>query len=89
MTSKTPSRPALLKPSAAPALFSAVRGSSDRALVAAVAALLAAFALHAGAFLPRIVADRASETIAAEAASAPTPAVVARGAEAGPEKPEL
>jgi hypothetical protein len=88
MTSKTPSRPVLLKPSAAPALFSAVRGSSDRALVAAVVALLAAFALHAGAFLPRLVADRAAEPTAA-AAGEPTPAVVARGAEASPAEPEL
>jgi hypothetical protein len=88
MTSKTPSRPALLKPSAAPALFAAVRGSSDRALVAAVVALLAAFALHAGAFLPR-VADRTAEPIAAETAGEPTPAVVARGAEASPAEPEL
>jgi hypothetical protein len=36
-----------------PVLFASVRSSRDLSLVAFAAALLAAFALHAGAFLPR------------------------------------
>ena len=41
-------------PNAAPTLFASVRSSRDLSLVAVAGALLAAFALHAGAFVPRL-----------------------------------
>lgn len=40
-----------------PALFQSVRSSRDLSLVAFAGALLVAFALHAGAFLPRLGPD--------------------------------
>ena len=48
MTSPTPIR------SAAPALFRSARSTRELPIVAFGVALLVAFALHAGAFLPRI-----------------------------------
>jgi formate-dependent phosphoribosylglycinamide formyltransferase (GAR transformylase) len=54
-----------------PALFASVRSSKDTALVAFAAALLAAFALHAGAMLPRVgVATPDASMAAAPAAPA-------------------
>jgi hypothetical protein len=53
MTSK-PAASLFRNRSADPALFKAVRGSKDVTLVAFGAALLTAFALQAGAFLPRL-----------------------------------
>ena len=63
---------------AAPALFTSVRGSHDRALVAFGAALLAAFALIAGAFIPRLSSpDARHETPALQPATpAPVQAAV-------------
>jgi hypothetical protein len=63
-----------------PTLFASVRSSRDFALAAFAAALLGAFALHAGAFLPRLSGpERAARSPAIEAAPArAAPAVVAR-----------
>lgn len=60
-------------PRSRPALFQSVRSSRDLSLVAFAGALLAAFALHAGAFLPRL---------------APAPATAAPGIEQAPEARE-
>ncbi len=48
-----------------PSLFASVRSSRDISLVAFGAAILVAFALHAGAFLPKLSSAEASETAAA------------------------
>jgi len=64
---------------ARPALFTSVRSSRDLSLAAFAAALLAAFALHAGAFLPRVApAGQDREATAVQLAPGPAkPAVVA------------
>ncbi len=62
-------------------LFAAARTSSDLGLAAFAAALLAAVALSAGAFLPRLESP-ARTTPAIDSASQPAPAYVA-GAAAG------
>jgi hypothetical protein len=72
---------------AAPTLFASVRGSRDLSLVAFGAALLTAFALHAGAFVPRLPASQGREqavaippaTPAAVVASQPVPCPTPRG----------
>ncbi len=76
---------------AAPAPFASVRGSRDLSLYAFAAALLTAFALHAGAFIPRLSAPAPREDApavqpatpapapAAVVASEPAPCVVPRG----------
>lgn len=76
MTPPTPPRPAL---------FASVRSSKDRALAGFAAAVLVAFALHAGAFLPQLGApepaeptEKASGVPAAAAAKAPAQPVMAR-----------
>lgn len=68
-----------IRNSAAPAPFASVRSSRDLSLVAFAAALLAAFALHAGAFLPRLSpAETRQEAPAIQPATpSPAPAVVA------------
>jgi hypothetical protein len=48
-------------PRSRPALFQSVRSSRDLSLVAFAAALFAAFALQAGAFLPRLSPAPATE----------------------------
>jgi hypothetical protein len=58
-----------------PKLFASVRGSRDVSLIAFGVALLAAFALHAGALIPRISAPGAShEARLAGQPAAPAPA---------------
>lgn len=79
MTPKPSARPALLVPASPPALFATARGTSERALVAVVAGLLTAFALHAGAFLPRFAERGPADAGAAAAERGPAPAVAARG----------
>jgi hypothetical protein len=64
-----------------PALFASVRSSKDRALAGFAGAVLVAFALHAGAFLPRVGAPaETSPAPAFEAAlkAQAAPAVAAR-----------
>jgi hypothetical protein len=63
-----------------PALFASVRSSGDGALAAFAAALLVAFALHAGAFLPKLAAPQSTESAPAieVAPQAPVRSVVAR-----------
>jgi hypothetical protein len=69
---------------ARPALFASVRASKDRALAGFAVALLVAFALHAGAFLPSFgpaepTAAKGRSPVAAEASpKAPAPAAMAR-----------
>ena len=58
------------KTTAAPKLFASVRTSRDLTLAAFAAVLLAAFALHAGAFLPDLPAPRAAVQSAAAAPAA-------------------
>jgi hypothetical protein len=66
-------------PNAAPALFGSVRSSRDLTLVAVAGALLAAFALHAGAFVPPLSEPARGTAPRLESASRPSrPAVVAR-----------
>ncbi len=62
---------------AAPALFASVRGSRDLSLVAFGAALLAAAALHMGAFIPRIGTAEARQSSAAVQPATPAPAPAA------------
>ena len=66
---------------ASPELFASVRGSHDVSLVAFGAALLTAFALSAGALIPRVSAPEARREVhlaIQPAAAAPAPdAVVA------------
>ncbi len=62
---------------AAPALFASVRSSRDLSLVAFAVALLAAFALHAGAFVPRLSAPDAREGAPAAHPASPAAALVA------------
>lgn len=62
---------------AAPKLFATVRGSRDLSLVAFGAALLTAFALHAGAFVPRLSSPGASEQAIAVQPATADPALVA------------
>ncbi len=66
MKTPNPSSPA------APTLFASVRRSHDRALVAFIVALLTAFALHAGAFFPRLGSPNARHA-APEMAATPAP----------------
>jgi hypothetical protein len=54
-----------------PALFTSVRSSKDRALAGFAGAVLVAFALHAGAFLPQVGAAEATERGSVQAAAAP------------------
>jgi hypothetical protein len=54
-----------------PALFASVRSSKDRALAGFAGAVLVAFALHAGAFLPQLGAPEATERASVQAAAAP------------------
>lgn len=62
---------------AAPALFTSVRGSRDLSLYAFAGALLTAFALHLGAFIPRIAdAQREAPPAIQPATPAPAPAAV-------------
>lgn len=65
-------------------LFQSVRSSRDVSLVAFAGALLAAFALHAGAFLPKLAPrDAVAPLVAVERAPEPQPpAIVAAGARA-------
>jgi hypothetical protein len=57
-------------------LFQSARSAGNLSLVAFAGALLAAFAIHAGAFLPRLSAPRAAQQV--ELAAQPAaPAVVA------------
>lgn len=65
-------------PNAGPALFSSVRTSRDLTLVAFAGALLVAFALHAGAFVPPLSAPANDQAAAIEASRPAAPAVVAR-----------
>ncbi len=58
-------------------LFSSVRSSKDFTLAAFAGALLAAFALQAGAFLPKLSSPTAAPAIAAES-TAPNATVAAR-----------
>ncbi len=69
--------PTFQKP-AAPALFASIRGSRDVSLVAVGVALLTAFALQTGAFIPRIGSPevRAQPTPVQQATPAPAPAAV-------------
>ena len=62
--------------SARPALFASVRSSRDLSLAAFAVALLGAFALHAGAFIPT-VAPSGQARQASMAQLAPEPAVPA------------
>ncbi len=64
-------------PAAAPSLFASVRRSHDVSLVAFGAALLAAAALHMGAFIPRFAAPEGGHEASAARASAPVPAAAA------------
>jgi hypothetical protein len=57
---------------ATPKLFASIRASRDLTLAAFAAVLLAAFALHAGAFLPALPAPRAPAQTAAAPAAAPS-----------------
>lgn len=65
-----------------PALFASVRSSRDRALAGFAGALLVAFALQAGAFLPKLGApeptEKASAAAVEAAPKAPAPSVMAR-----------
>jgi hypothetical protein len=66
-----------------PALFASVRSSKDRALAGFAGAILVAFALQAGAFLPRLGAPEPTEKASAPAVQAApkapeAPAVMAR-----------
>jgi len=63
-----------------PALFASVRSSRDLGLAAFAGGLLVAFALHAGAFIPKLgVPARDGRAAASGAApSAAAPSVVAR-----------
>ena len=61
---------------AAPALFASVRDSRDLSLAAFAVALLAAFALHAGAFVPRLSSPAARQDAGAIQAATQTPAPV-------------
>ncbi len=70
-----------------PALFHSVRSSRDHALVAFVAALLAAFVVHAGAFAPRLAAPE-PEPRAADAPRCPSVPVVAGQAAPAESPPE-
>jgi hypothetical protein len=65
---------------AAPALFASVRSSRDLSLVAFATALLAAFALHAGAFVPRLSPAGAPRDAAAPVAATPVPAAATAAA---------
>jgi hypothetical protein len=61
-----------------PALFASVRSSRNYGLIAFAGALFAAFALHAGAFLPPLGGgDGGASRPAVAARQAATPAVVA------------
>jgi hypothetical protein len=88
MTIPNPPLPLSLSPIAShrPSLFGSVRSSRDWALAAFGGAVLAAFALHAGAFLPRLEAPAGSPTApsieVSPNAPAPAPAVMARRAPA-------
>ncbi len=62
---------------AAPSLFASVRGSRDLSLYAFAGALLTAFALHAGAFIPRITSPDARQEATAVQPATPTPAPAA------------
>ncbi len=62
---------------AAPTLFASVRRSHDRALVAFGAALLTAFALHAGAFVPRLASPGAPRAAPELRAATPAPGAAA------------
>ena len=64
------------KPAAPSKLFASVRGSRDVSLVAFGAALLAAAALHLGAFLPRLTAPEAPRASSLAASAAPAPAAI-------------
>lgn len=72
-----------LRKPAAPTLFASVRGSRDLSLAAFAVALLGAFALHAGAFVPRLEAPPAQAAVRSVAA----PAAVAAGAPCPAEAP--
>lgn len=89
MNAPNPAGLAILDAPNKPALFASVRSSRDVTLVAFAGALLAAFALQAGAFLPRLSAPESTARPAAIEAvpEAPAPAVVARGASAAPSHP--
>ncbi len=65
------------KPAATPTLFASVRGARDVSLVAFGTALLAAAALHLGAFIPRLDAPEAQPQARAARAAATTPAPAA------------
>jgi hypothetical protein len=58
----------------APALFASVRSSRDLSLVAFATALLTAFALQAGAFLPRLSPAETREEAPAIQPTTPRPA---------------
>jgi hypothetical protein len=81
MPAKTTATPASIetaRKAAAPALFGTVRSSKDLSLVAFGAALLTAFALQAGAFLPRFGAPPPASPPAVEPGREPAaPAFVA------------
>jgi hypothetical protein len=66
-----------IQDSASPAPFAAVRSSRDLSLVAFGTALLAAFALHAGAFLPRLSPAETRREAPAIQPATPSSAVVA------------
>lgn len=77
----TPNEPAavIVAPRPPPALFASVRTSRDLTLAAFAGALLVAFALQAGAFLPRFSAHDGAAAASAQAPVECTsaPAVVA------------
>lgn len=89
MTSKTTAAAPIetARRAARPALFRSARSSTDLPLVAFGAALLTAFALQAGAFLPRFGSPAPAAPPAVEPAREPAaPAFVAsrRGSTAAP-----
>jgi hypothetical protein len=59
---------------AAPKLFASVRGSRDLSLVAFGGALLTAFALHLGAFIPQVSSAEARQDAPAVQPSTPATA---------------
>ena len=65
------------KPAATPTLFASVRGARDVSLVAFGVALLAAAALHLGAFIPRFVAPEAHGQAPSARAATTAPASAA------------
>jgi hypothetical protein len=86
MNAATPSGPVPFAAALAarPALFRSVRSSRDYALATFCGGLLVAFALHAGAFLPRLDASEppARSPAVEQGTKAPAPSVMARRAPA-------